>query len=282
MPALSGQRDPAASGGYQTGDPESRPRPEHADRRASHCGSPTDHQPILRCETRKRQCKGREIVDHLKPVKSESGFQCQNRKAPGVVGHRDAVAGNRRSNRDRALARHRQGATLRQKGGYRVMYRRIILVRQGARKQQRSIRRNQAEAGVRRADVADEPCRGRSHRRTSLADRAPTKLSRHAVMSLRSITFIIAVQRSLRSPSGMLSPCRMASAMPSMSNGLTITASPSSRAAPAKQDSTRTPGSPAGCDATYSLATRFMPSRNGVTSAIRLARTNPVKIWWLK
>ena len=38
-------------------------------------------------------------------------------------------------------------------------------------------------------------------------------------------------------------------------------------AAPAKRDSTSTPGSSGSCAATYSLATRFMPSRSGVTSA---------------
>ena len=48
-------------------------------------------------------------------------------------------------------------------------------------------------------------CRS-SHRRVSVADRARTNLSRHAVMSLRSRTFIIATQRSLRSPTSFRIP----------------------------------------------------------------------------
>src|SRR5205814_627559 len=59
--------------------------------------------------------------------------------------------------------------------------------------------------------------------------------------------------------------CR-ASATSSTSNGFTSSASWSSSAAPAISESTRTPSS-SSCAATYSLATRFMPSRSGVTSA---------------
>ena len=54
--------------------------------------------------------------------------------------------------------------------------------------------------------------------------------------------------------------------------GLTITAAVIWRAAPAKRDSTSTPGSSGFCAATYSLATRFMPSRIGVTSPTWAAR----------
>ena len=61
----------------------------------------------------------------------------------------------------------------------------------------------------------------------------------------------------------------MASAMASGSNGLTISASVSSWAAPANFDSTSTPGSSSDWAATNSLATRFMPSRNGVTTPTR-------------
>ena len=46
----------------------------------------------------------------------------------------------------------------------------------------------------------------------------------------------------------------------------------SSWAAPAKRERMSTPGSSAFCEATYSLATRFIPSRNGVTRPTAAAR----------
>ena len=48
----------------------------------------------------------------------------------------------------------------------------------------------------------------------------------------------------------------------------------SSRAAPANCDSTSTPGSSGSCAATYSFATRFMPSRNGVTKPTCASRNS--------
>ena len=48
-------------------------------------------------------------------------------------------------------------------------------------------------------------------------------------------------------------------------------ASAISQAAPANCERTSTPGSFGSCAATYSLATRFMPSRSGVTSPTRAA-----------
>jgi hypothetical protein len=69
-------------------------------------------------------------------------------------------------------------------------------------------------SGPRGEDSIAELCR-----REGIVDRARTNLWRHAVMSLRPRIFIIATQRSLRSPIGMLSPRRMASAMASTSNG---------------------------------------------------------------
>ncbi len=64
----------------------------------------------------------------------------------------------------------------------------------------------------------------------------------------------------------------MAPATASVSYGLTSSAACSSTAAPAKRERMSTPGSSASCAATYSLATRFMPSRSGVTSAAREER----------
>ena len=63
----------------------------------------------------------------------------------------------------------------------------------------------------------------------------------------------------------------IASRRAALSWGLTSTASVSSSAAPANSDSTSTP-SPSSRVVTYSLATRFMPSRSGVTSI-----TSPVR-----
>jgi hypothetical protein len=58
-----------------------------------------------------------------------------------------------------------------------------------------------------------------NQRRLSVADRARTNLSRHAVMSLRSRTFIIRAQRSLRSSTGMLSPARWPAPYPRCQKG---------------------------------------------------------------
>ena len=71
---------------------------------------------------------------------------------------------------------------------------------------------------------------------------------------------------------GFISTARMiASFSPSMSCGLTSTACRSSSAAPANSLSTSTPSS-SNRQATYSLATRFMPSRSAVTSMTSAAR----------
>jgi hypothetical protein len=43
-----------------------------------------------------------------------------------------------------------------------------------------------------------------------------------------------------------------------------------------------TPGSSGFCAATYSLATKFIPSRNGVTRATRLSRKKPASERWEK
>ena len=79
-------------------------------------------------------------------------------------------------------------------------------------------------------------------------------------MEERRSAFIIAVQRSVRSDSGMLIADMSFCVIPSMSCGLTSTAASSSRAAPANSESTSMPGFSGFCAATYSLATRFMPS----------------------
>jgi hypothetical protein len=65
--------------------------------------------------------------------------------------------------------------------------------------------------------------------------------------------------------------CSIAWAMPSTSNGLTCSASGISSAAPANSLRTSTP-SPSVRAAANSLATRFMPSRVGVTSMTEAAR----------
>ena len=72
------------------------------------------------------------------------------------------------------------------------------------------------------------------------------------------------------SRSGMLSARSMARTSPSWSKGFTTSASCSSQAAPAISESTSTPPRPS-WQARYSLHTRFMPSRKGVTSMTSLA-----------
>jgi len=70
----------------------------------------------------------------------------------------------------------------------------------------------------------------------------------------------------LTAKGGIDSAVAMVRAMPSISCGFTSSAVSSSLAAPANFDSTSTPGDSGFCAATYSLATRFMPSCNGVTT----------------
>ena len=76
----------------------------------------------------------------------------------------------------------------------------------------------------------------------------------------------------MRSGCGIASAWAMASESSSRLNGLTIRASVICRAAPAKRDRIKTPGSSGFCAATYSLATRFMPSLSGVTRQALAAR----------
>ena len=71
----------------------------------------------------------------------------------------------------------------------------------------------------------------------------------------------------------MANASTMAAFTPSMSCGLTSSASFSSAAAPVNSESTSTPPR-SGRLATYSLATRFMPSRSGVTSMTSAAAKN--------
>ena len=55
------------------------------------------------------------------------------------------------------------------------------------------------------------------------------------------------------------------------------TVAPVDAAAPANRERMSTPGSSASCAAMNSLATRFMPSRKGVTSAARAERNSPAR-----
>src|SRR5207244_3041400 len=76
--------------------------------------------------------------------------------------------------------------------------------------------------------------------------------------------------RRARSSGGIETAISIRRRSASGSYGLTRTASRRSLAAPANSERTRTPGVPTR-QATYSLATRFMPSRSGVTSATSAA-----------
>ena len=77
--------------------------------------------------------------------------------------------------------------------------------------------------------------------------------------------------RELRSARSISSASWSAWATSSMLYGFTRSASVIVSAAPASRERISTPGSPTWLT-TYSLATRFMPSRSGVTSAISASR----------
>ena len=98
------------------------------------------------------------------------------------------------------------------------------------------------------------------------------KRSAQCAMSFRTSVSYIALWRARRSSSGIDSARLIANATASASYGLTSSAALHSCAAPAKRESTSTPGSSGSCAATYSFATRFMPSRSGVTSPTRAPR----------
>ena len=92
-----------------------------------------------------------------------------------------------------------------------------------------------------------------------------------AVTSSRWTLSLSARQRRTRSGRSMAMARLSASATSSGLLGLTSSASPICRAAPANRDRISTPGSSGFWAATNSLATRFMPSRSGVTSPTRAA-----------
>ena len=175
MPAFAGQRDPAFPGRDQAGDAEPRSRAEHAERRAGGRSPAADLQPMFRRKVRQGQRQSGEVVDHLEAVKPELRLQRRDRKAPGMVGHRDPVAGDCRGDRDRPLTRHRQCPALAKIGGDRVGDRRMIRDGEGARMQHHSFRRNQAETGVGGADVSDEPSLGVGVARTHNRDASDTE-----------------------------------------------------------------------------------------------------------
>src|SRR5713101_9408524 len=197
-----------------------------------------------------------------------------------MVGEGDGIGGHRRGDGERRLARHRLEPVLTEISGERVLEGGVVVAGEHARTADEPVTVDQSEACVGGTDVANEPARLSIHGchaqcAAAASASACTKFSRQAPMLLRRRMAIMDCQRSMRSPSGMARASCMASAMPSMSIGLTSNASLSSRAAPAKEDSTSTPGSSGSCAATYSLATRFMPSRHGVTSPTRLERYMP-------
>src|SRR5271170_2250329 len=108
-----------------------------------------------------------------------------------MVGHRHPIAGDRRSNCDRRLARHRQTRPLAEILGQRVIDHRIVLYRVAVPVQQLSAGGYEAEASVGGAYIADQPgltlgvptprCR---HNWAPLAERASMKLSRQVLMFL--------------------------------------------------------------------------------------------------
>ena len=108
---------------------------------------------------------------------------------------------------------------------------------------------------------------------TSLLMRSSSsrKCAAHACTLLAFTRRRSARMRAWRSVPLNVSARAIVSAIASMSYGLTISASPSSSAAPANSLSTSTPSS-SSRDATNSFATRFMPSRSGVTSITSAAR----------
>jgi len=104
-------------------------------------------------------------------------------------------------------------------GGRLLADRREIGVGESAGMQDRAVRRHQPEAGIRRADIADQPnrIRTRHYRADPAAVSAAMKPSRQALMSLRRSVAIIAAQRSRRSSTGICRPCQIASAIASRS-----------------------------------------------------------------
>src|SRR5688572_3910227 len=95
---------------------------------------------------------------------------------------------------------------------------------------------------------------------------SPSRMSDAQPKTLRpATTRRIARIRVTRSSLGIYTPCAIASAKPSISYGLTMRASWSSRAAPASVLKTSTPSSSSRA-ATNSLATRFIPSASELTT----------------
>src|SRR5437763_620949 len=106
---------------------------------------------------------------------------------------------------------------------------------------------------------------------------APRKSSPQDLRSFSEMRCSKALCRVRRSSIAIESACEMEVATVSGSYGFTSSAAVNSAAAPAKRDRMRTPGSSGSWAAMYSLATRFMPSRKGVTSAARAERYNPAR-----
>ena len=192
MPALAGQRDPLGPCRDQPRDAEPCAGTKHRDRPMCARRAAADRQPIRLGQERNGHRDGGEIVDHDEPLKAEPVAQHPHRKAPGMIGHPDLVAGDRGRDRQRADPRYRQVAARVQIGPDCVVDRREIVAGIGIRMKQRPARRDQPETGVGGADIADQPGRadrrpvpGSGHYRAAPAASASTKRRRQASVSLR-------------------------------------------------------------------------------------------------
>ena len=159
-------------------------------------------------------------------LEAEPVAQCGDREAPGVVGHADLVAGDRRRDRQRPDAAASAGC----RAGARYASTASPISAKSAQAKVLECRiAPSGETSPNRALVAPisptsqavspgAACSAARHQPVaSAAASASTKLRRQAFASLRRNVVIIAFHRSRRSPSGMSSPCRIASAIPSRS-----------------------------------------------------------------
>ena len=201
----------------------------------------------------------------------------QQRRVVGVLGD-DPQVGEAapRDERDDRVGRGDERIDRGARGRQHPRVHRLVLER---RERAVEVERDEQAIGCRdraRSRVASSACTRVIASPARVARGTPPGRSRKSTATSRATSCSITRRRSARmrrpcSAAGISIARMIASFSPSMSCGLMRTALPSSSAAPANSLSTSTPRLSTRA-ATYSFATRFMPSRSAVTSMTSAAR----------
>ncbi len=163
VPALAFERNPALSRRHHAGHAEPGARAQHGPRVAFAALARADLETLSVREH--GQCEGQRgvVVEHLQVTQAQGFPGFAHAEAPTVIGHIEAVAGNRRRDRDGRLVRIAKADQL-EVFARRVDDRRMVGATQVARFDRRGLAvGDQREARVGAADIRDQAVVFRLH-----------------------------------------------------------------------------------------------------------------------